>query len=147
MEGAYFCKVFIVLSIKKREPFIEYIRTHGVLDKLLNHLGVYSVMELLIRIGWDDGSQMGYGMDVMEDAGVEGEHANWLRDAGLMTKLVGKLGPEFRDAVSSTHSPNHPPAHLQPHLSPCPHFPIGPQLPPTQPKNLTFLCSPTKTPG
>lgn len=51
----------------------------------MDHIGLYSVMELLIMIGWDDG--LGQVTDV-----------HWLAQEGVIPKLVAKLHPQY-DAV------------------------------------------------
>jgi len=61
------------------------MKSHAeLLDKLLNHIGMYSMMEILIMIGWDD--SLGQVADLQ-----------WLFSANLIPKLVAKLGPEFKD--------------------------------------------------
>ena len=34
---------------------MQFIQGRGIVEKLVNHIGLYSIMELLIMIGWDDG--------------------------------------------------------------------------------------------
>jgi len=35
---------------------VTWMKTQsGIIDKMVNHIGLYSIMELLIMIGWDDG--------------------------------------------------------------------------------------------
>lgn len=87
---AYFCKVVVVLLTKKHSQLISYIQSHNILDKTLTHIGVYSIMELLIRIGWDDGSG---GMEACEDEDPNVDNS-WLQKAQLIPKLVEKLSPK-----------------------------------------------------
>lgn len=87
---AYFCKVVVVLLTKKHAQLVSYIQSHNVLDKTLTHIGVYSIMELLIRIGWDDGSG---GVESYEEDDP-GADAGWLQKAQLIAKLVAKLNPK-----------------------------------------------------
>ncbi len=49
---------------------------------MVDHIGLYSVMELLIMIGWDDG--LGQVNDVQ-----------WLFKENVIAKLVAKLDPKF----------------------------------------------------
>jgi len=53
---SYFRKVVVVLIQRKYEPLLLYMQSHpNTVDSLVHHIGLYSVMELLIMIGWDDG--------------------------------------------------------------------------------------------
>lgn len=79
---SYFRKVMVVLIQHKYEPLVRYIQEHGIIDKLVQHIGLYSIMEILIMIGWDDG--LGQVNDV-----------NWLYTENLIPKLVSKLTPEY----------------------------------------------------
>ena len=54
-SASYFRKVVVVLIQRKHDELVNYIATHNIIDKLVCHIGLYSVMELLIMIGWDDG--------------------------------------------------------------------------------------------
>lgn len=49
-HASYFRKVMVVLIQRKYEPLVKYMSAHGTLDKLLRHVGLYSMMELLIMI-------------------------------------------------------------------------------------------------
>ena len=51
---------------------------------MVNHIGLYSIMELLIMIGWDDG--LGQINDV-----------EWLYKENLIPKLVDKLDPIYEN--------------------------------------------------
>jgi hypothetical protein len=79
-HASYFRKVMVVLIQRKYEPLVKYMATHGTLDKLLKHIGLYSIMEILIMIGWDDG--LGGTQDVA-----------WLVANDLTGKLIEKLNP------------------------------------------------------
>lgn len=79
-HASYFRKVMVVLIQRKYTPLVRYMSTHGTLDKLLAHIGLYSAMELLIMIGWDDG--LGGNQDV-----------EWLVANDLTGKLIEKLDP------------------------------------------------------
>jgi hypothetical protein len=60
--ASYFRKVLVVLIQRKYDSLVNYIRTHGIIDKLVNHIGLYSIMEILIMIGWDDGQSSSLGL-------------------------------------------------------------------------------------
>jgi hypothetical protein len=49
-HASYFRKVMVVLIQRKYEPLVKYMAQHNTLDKLLTHIGLYSIMELLIMI-------------------------------------------------------------------------------------------------
>jgi len=89
---AYFCKVVVVLIGQKHGQLVNFIQETEQLDKILKHIGLYSVMELLIRIGWDDGG----GPD---ELGFTPENIDpeWLHKADLVPRLVAKLDPEYED--------------------------------------------------
>lgn len=92
---SYFCKVVVVLIGKKQAELVQFIQETGQLEKLLNHIGLYSVMELLIRIGWDDGN----GAEQVESKSLD---PTWLHKADLVRRLVAKLDPKF-DTVPEVH--------------------------------------------
>ncbi len=54
-QAGYFRKVVQVLIQRKYQALVEYCAARGIITKLVNHIGLYSVMELLIMLGWDDG--------------------------------------------------------------------------------------------
>jgi hypothetical protein len=58
------------------------LQGRGIVQKLVEHIGLYSIMELLIMIGWDDG--LGQVNDVQ-----------WLHKEKLIPMLVAKLDPVF----------------------------------------------------
>jgi hypothetical protein len=95
-DCAYFCKVVVVLITKKHAQLLEFIQTHNILDKILTHIGVYSIMELLIRVGWDDGS----GMSQFDDEDLD---SDWLQQANLAGKLIAKLHPDF-ERIPEVHA-------------------------------------------
>jgi len=89
---AYFCKVIVVLIGQKHGQLVNFIQETNQLEKILKHIGLYSVMELLIRIGWDDGG----GPD---EIGFSPENIDpeWLHKADLVPMLVAKLDSKFDD--------------------------------------------------
>ena len=76
----------VVLIQRKYDSLVKYIQSHGVIDKLVAHIGLYSIMEILIMIGWDDG--LGQVNDV-----------EWLYRENLIPKLVAKLTPDYESAT------------------------------------------------
>lgn len=97
-ECAYFCKTFIVLTLRRRGPLQEHIQQHNVLEKLVKHLGVYSIMELLISVGWADTAYAAYDSLSQHQA-----QCLWLRDAGLIPKLVHTLAPK-NEKLGDSHA-------------------------------------------
>lgn len=89
---AYFCKVVVVLIGQKHGQLVNFIQETNQLEKILTHIGLYSVMELLIRIGWDDGG----GPD---ELGFTPENIDpeWLHKADLVQMLVSRLDPKYDD--------------------------------------------------
>lgn len=49
-HASYFRKVMVVLIQRKYDPLVKYMAAHGTLDKLLTHIGLYSMMELCIMV-------------------------------------------------------------------------------------------------
>ncbi len=96
-NSSYFCKVVVVLITKKHPQLINYIQRTNQLEKMLTHIGLYSVMELLIRIGWDDGG----GNAGLEQHDFEPQDRLWLQRAGLVPRLLAKLDPKFESQVHS----------------------------------------------
>jgi hypothetical protein len=67
---------------RKYDALVRYLSAHGSLSKFLKHIGLYSIMECLIMIGWDDG--LGGQQDV-----------SWLVEADLTGQLISKLAPHW----------------------------------------------------
>lgn len=79
----YFRKVVVVLIQKKYDLLVAFLKTQkDVIGKMIHHIGLYSIMELLIMIGWDDG--LGQINDIQ-----------WMYREGTIPKLVAKLDPAF----------------------------------------------------
>lgn len=89
---AYFCKVIVVLIGKKHGPLAKFVVETKQLEKIVTHIGLYSVMELLIRIGWDDGGGI-------EELGSTPEEIDpeWLHKAELVPMLVKLLDPAYEN--------------------------------------------------
>lgn len=83
LRVAYFRKLVYILWQRKPNRLMKWVKSRkDLLSKLIDHIGLYSIMELLVLIGWDD--QRGATTDVQ-----------WLYKEGLIPKLVAKLAPEF----------------------------------------------------
>ena len=85
-HASYFRKLMVVLIQRKYDALVKYIQSHHIIDKLVAHIGLYSIMEILIMIGWDDG--LGQVNDV-----------EWLYREQLIPKLVAKLTPDYESAT------------------------------------------------
>lgn len=89
---SYFRKVLQVLIQRKYAELVSFCAARGVLDALLRHLGLYSVLELIIMLGWDSGLSM------------EGQiEQRWMLGQGLIPKLVRRLHPQFQ-ALPDVHA-------------------------------------------
>jgi hypothetical protein len=83
--ASYFRKLVVVLIQRKYAQLVQFIQGEpDILQKMINHIGLYSVMELLIMIGWDDG--LGQVNDV-----------HWLHEENVIPLLVEKLDPKYAD--------------------------------------------------
>jgi len=94
---AYFCKVVIVLINKKHAQLVNFIQQTNQLEKILNHIGLYSIMELLIRVGWDDGNHDAQQFDNEEEI-----DSDWLHKANLVSRVVARMDP-FYDNQPEVH--------------------------------------------
>jgi serine/threonine-protein phosphatase 6 regulatory subunit 3 len=84
----YFSKVVICLLLRKTVATIRYIQAHQeILAKLVNLIGIPSIMEVLIRLVGADNHMYAYHVDALQ----------WLADTNLLEMLV--------DALSSTSCP------------------------------------------
>lgn len=82
----YFSKVVICLLLRKMVATIRYIQAHQeILAKLVNLIGIPSIMEVLIRLVGADNHMYAYHVDALQ----------WLADTNLLEMLV--------DALSSTN--------------------------------------------
>jgi len=88
---SYFRKVLQVLIQRKYAELVAFCAAHGVLDRLLRHLGLYSVLELIIMLGWDSGL-------------MEGQiEQRWMLAQGLIPKLVRRLHPQYQ-SLADVHA-------------------------------------------
>jgi serine/threonine-protein phosphatase 6 regulatory subunit 3 len=84
---SYFRKVLQVLIQRQYTELVSFCSRNGILDKLLRHLGLYSILEILIMTGWDS------GWDTNTQEGSIDQ--TWMLSQGLIPKLVRKLHPRF----------------------------------------------------
>ena len=80
---SYFRKVLQVLIQRKYGELVSFCAHYSILDGLLRHLGLYSIMELLIMLGWDSG---------LMEASID---QSWMLSQRLIPKLVRRLSPAF----------------------------------------------------
>ncbi|CAN1346271.1 Serine/threonine-protein phosphatase 6 regulatory subunit 3 [Linum perenne] len=82
--AGYFSKVVVCLMLRKTVPLMNYVQAHqDVFRKLVDLIGITSIMEVLVRlVGADDHVYHNF-IDVMQ----------WLADSNLLEMVVDKLGP------------------------------------------------------
>ncbi|GAY38377.1 hypothetical protein CUMW_036240 [Citrus unshiu] len=82
--AGYFSKVVVCLMLRKTVPLMNYVQIHpDVFRRLVDLIGITSIMEVLVRlVGADDHAYPNF-MDVMQ----------WLADSNLLEMIVDKLSP------------------------------------------------------
>ncbi|KAH9700599.1 serine/threonine-protein phosphatase 6 regulatory subunit 3 isoform x1 [Citrus sinensis] len=82
--AGYFSKVVVCLMLRKTVPLMNYVQNHpDVFRRLVDLIGITSIMEVLVRlVGADDHAYPNF-MDVMQ----------WLADSNLLEMIVDKLSP------------------------------------------------------
>lgn len=83
-SAAYFRKVFDVCIDRKYEQVLEYASQSNIISKLVSHIGLESMKELLIKLGWGEASNANFT-----------EISLWLYNEALIPKLVSRLDPTF----------------------------------------------------
>ncbi|XP_030479978.2 uncharacterized protein LOC115697203 [Cannabis sativa] len=80
--AGYFSKVVICLLLRKTAPFLSYIQAHReIMQKLVDLIGITSIMEVLIRlIGADEHMYANY-----TDA------VQWIQDTNVLEMIVDKF--------------------------------------------------------
>ncbi|KAJ8549289.1 hypothetical protein K7X08_032996 [Anisodus acutangulus] len=80
--AGYFCKVVICLLLRKTAPFMNYVQAHqDIIKKLVDLIGITSIMEVLIRlIGTDEHLYSNFS-DSMQ----------WLEDTDVLDMIVDKF--------------------------------------------------------
>ncbi|KAK8697920.1 hypothetical protein V6N13_114052 [Hibiscus sabdariffa] len=82
--AGYFSKVVVCLMLRKTVPIMNYVQVHqDVFRKLVDLIGITSIMEVLVRlVGGDDHVYPNF-LDIMQ----------WLADSNLLEMIVDKLSP------------------------------------------------------
>ncbi|KAK9676713.1 hypothetical protein RND81_11G094800 [Saponaria officinalis] len=90
--AGYFSKVVVCLMLRKTVPLMNYVQAHqDVFQRLVDLIGITSIMEVLVRlVGADDHVYPNY-MDVMQ----------WLADSNLLEMIVDKLSPVCSSEVQA----------------------------------------------
>ncbi|KAH9617342.1 hypothetical protein KSS87_009170 [Heliosperma pusillum] len=85
-------EVVVCLMLRKTVPLMNYVQAHqDVFQRLVDLIGITSIMEVLIRlVGADDHVYPNY-MDVMR----------WLADSNLLEMIVDKLSPSCPSEVQA----------------------------------------------
>ncbi|KAL1320592.1 uncharacterized protein [Arachis hypogaea] len=80
--AGYFCKVVVCLLLRKTVPFVQYVQAHQeIVNKLVDLIGITSVMEVLIRlIGADEHMYVNH-VDAMK----------WIEDTDVLDMIVDKF--------------------------------------------------------
>eukprot|EP00249_Psilotum_nudum_P003833 c17327_g1_i1 orf=1-1032(-) len=82
--AGYFSKVVICLLLRKTIPMMCYIQAHQeILKKLVDLIGITSIMEILIRLVGADDHIYTFHADALQ----------WLADTDLLEMVVDKLSP------------------------------------------------------
>ncbi|CAK9237915.1 unnamed protein product, partial [Sphagnum troendelagicum] len=82
--AGYFSKVVVSLLLRKTVPVMQYLQVHQeILMKLVDLIGITSIMEILIRLVGADEHIYAFHVDSLQ----------WLADTDLLEMLVDKLSP------------------------------------------------------
>ncbi|XP_024382791.1 uncharacterized protein [Physcomitrium patens] len=88
--AGYFSKVVIGLLLRKTVPVMRYLQAHQeVLKKLVDLIGITSIMEVLVRLVGADEHIYAFHVDSLQ----------WLADTDLLEMLVDKLSPPHSSEV------------------------------------------------
>jgi hypothetical protein len=93
----YFRRVITVLVQRKFQALVTYVQEFNVVDKLVRHIGLTSILEVLVLVGWE-----------------ASENVDWLFNQGLIPKLVQCLPTSktplspLSASISSISLPNSP---------------------------------------
>jgi len=82
-QVSYFRKTVQVLIQHRYPALVSFCARSGVLDSLVRHLGLYSLLELLIMLGWDS------GLDNATDQ-------RWMLHQRAIPKLVRRMHPAYQ---------------------------------------------------
>ncbi|KAI4306338.1 hypothetical protein L6164_029625 [Bauhinia variegata] len=95
--AGYFSKVVVCLLLRKTVPFMQYVQAHqDIVKKLVDLIGITSIMEILIRlIGADEHMYVSH-VDVMQ----------WIEDTDVLEMIVDKFSsldsPEVHSNAAET---------------------------------------------
>lgn len=82
--AGYFSKVVICLLLRKTAAMMRYLQVHqDIFKKLVDHVAIRSIMEVLVRLIGADDSIHGFHEDSL----------HWLADTNLLEMLLDKLRP------------------------------------------------------
>ncbi|CAM6036644.1 unnamed protein product [Sphagnum compactum] len=82
--AGYFSKVVVSLLLRKTVPVMQYLQAHQeILMKLVDLIGITSIMEILVRLVGADEHIYAFHVDSLQ----------WLADTDLLEMLVDKLSP------------------------------------------------------
>ncbi|CAM6102963.1 unnamed protein product [Calypogeia fissa] len=88
--AGYFSKVVICLLLRKTVLVMRYLRAHQeILKKLVDLIGITSIMEVLVRLVGADEHIYAFHADALQ----------WLADTDLLEMLVDKLSPPHSSEV------------------------------------------------
>ncbi|KAK4347422.1 hypothetical protein RND71_033761 [Anisodus tanguticus] len=80
--AGYFSKVVICLLLRKTAPFMNYVQAHqDIIKKLVDLIGITSIMEVLIRLIGTDEHLYSNFLDSMQ----------WLEDTNVLEMIVDKF--------------------------------------------------------
>ncbi|KAL8525435.1 hypothetical protein ACS0TY_014882 [Phlomoides rotata] len=80
--AGYFSKVVVCLMIRKTIPLMNYVKAYqDVLKRLVDLIGITSIMEVLVRLVGADDHLYPNSLDIMQ----------WLVDSNLLEMIVDKL--------------------------------------------------------
>ncbi|CAN6683762.1 unnamed protein product [Malus baccata var. baccata] len=80
--AGYFSKVVVCLLLRKTVPFLQYIQGHqDIVKKLVDLIGITSIMEVLIRLVGADEHMYSNHMEAM----------HWIQDTNVLEMIVDKF--------------------------------------------------------
>ncbi|XP_051128735.1 uncharacterized protein LOC127249787 isoform X2 [Andrographis paniculata] len=80
--AGYFSKVVVCLLLRKTVPLMNYFRAHqGIMNRLVDLIGITSIMEVLIRLVGSDEHIYATSLDSVE----------WLEDTNVLEMIVDKF--------------------------------------------------------
>mmetsp|Transcript_42047 Transcript_42047/g.70016 ORF Transcript_42047/g.70016 Transcript_42047/m.70016 type:complete len:1016 (-) Transcript_42047:245-3292(-) len=93
--AGYFCRVVTsLLNRKTLETYLFMQKTEDLIARLVNHIGTYSIMTLLLKVINPDDVNMVILTSAQKDSVME-----WLAQSGLSQQLVNKLEASFDSEI------------------------------------------------